>query len=188
MQCLGFLLHIQKVNVKRKPHNDFGVKRSKVNLPPTYWLYFISDRKSLRLLITDTSDFVKIWRTMIGRHTEHQRTKSIFSRPVTHAFSLSVVSIPFLVNCAGISAPYMRFVIKVRWTFYILEYSLSITSISLHTYHPKCEISCKSCNSGKSTYRSFASLNLIPIWQSYWQTTCITYTSAKKNMFLHFIK
>ena len=60
MQYLGFLLQIQKINEKRKPHNDFGVKRSKVNLPATYWLHFISERKSLRLLITDTSDFVKI--------------------------------------------------------------------------------------------------------------------------------
>ena len=60
MQCLGFLLHIQKINGKRKPHNDFGVKRSKVNLPPTYLLHFISDRKSLRLLITDTFDFVRL--------------------------------------------------------------------------------------------------------------------------------
>ena len=23
MQCLGFLLHIRKINGKRKPHNDF---------------------------------------------------------------------------------------------------------------------------------------------------------------------
>ena len=129
MQCLGFLLHIQKINGNRKPHNVFGVKRSKFNLPPTYWLHFISDRKSLRLLITDTSDFVKIWRMMIGRHPDHQRTKSLFSRSVTHAFRLSVVSIPFLVNYASISAPYIRFVIKVRWTFYVLEYSLSIKSI-----------------------------------------------------------
>ena len=95
MQCLGYLLHIQKINGKKKPHNDFGVKRSKVKLPPTYWLHFISDRKSLRLLITDTSDFVKIWRMIIGRHLEHQRTKSLFSRSVMHAFRLSVVSIPF---------------------------------------------------------------------------------------------
>ena len=116
MQCLGLLLHIQKINGKRKPYNDFGVKRSKVNLPPTYWLHFISERKSLRLLITDTSYFVTIWRMMIWRHSEHQRTKSLFSRSVTHAFRLSFVSIPFLVNCASISAPYMRFVIKARWT------------------------------------------------------------------------
>ena len=34
-------------------------KGQKVNLPPTYWLHFISDRKSLLLLITDTSNFVK---------------------------------------------------------------------------------------------------------------------------------
>ena len=60
MQCLDFLLHIQKINGKRKPHNDFGVKRSKVNLPPTNWLHLISDRKSLRPLITETSDFEKI--------------------------------------------------------------------------------------------------------------------------------
>ena len=60
MQCFGFLLHIYKINGKGKQHSDFGVKRSKVNLPPTYWLHFISDRKSLRLLITDTSDFVKM--------------------------------------------------------------------------------------------------------------------------------
>ena len=100
---------------------------------------------------------------MIGRHSEHQRTKSFFSRSVTHALRLSAVSMPFLVNCASIRAPYMRFVIKVRLTFYVLEYSLSITSIILHTYHPKCEISCKSCYSVKSTYRSFASLNLVKI-------------------------
>ena len=129
MQCVGFLLHIQKINGKRKPHNDFWVKRSKVNLPPTYWLHFISDRKSLHLLITDTSNFVKIYWMMTERHSEHQRTKSIFSGSVTHAFRLNVVSIPFLVNCASISAPYMRFVIKARWTFYVLKYSLAITSI-----------------------------------------------------------
>ena len=46
------------------------ILESKVNLPPTYWLHFISDRKSLRLLITDTSDFVKNmqdddWKTFI---------------------------------------------------------------------------------------------------------------------------
>ena len=188
MQCLGFLLHIQKINGKRKPRNAFDVKRSKVNLPTTYWLICISDRKSLRLLITDTSDIVKIWRMMIGRHLEHQRTKSLFSKSVTHAFRLSDVSIPFFVNCASISAPYMRFVINVRWTFYVLEYSISIKSIILHTYHPKGEMWCKSCNSVKSTYRNFASLNLVQIRQFYWKTTCITYTSTKKNMLLHFIK
>ena len=31
-----------------------------------------------------------------------------------------------------ISAPYMQFVVKVWWTFYVLEYSLSIASIILH--------------------------------------------------------
>ena len=36
------------------------------------------------------------------------------------------------VNSASIRAPYMQLVIKVWWTFYVLEYSLSIASIILH--------------------------------------------------------
>ena len=136
MQCLGFLLHIQKINGKRKPHNDFGVKRWKVNLPQTYWLHFISHRKSLRLLITDTSDFVKMWRMMIGRHSEHQRTKSLFSRSVTHAFRLSVMSIPFLVNCASISVLYMGFFLlkldelSMFWNIHLPSHRLFYTYIT----------------------------------------------------------
>ena len=40
----------------------------------------------------------------------------------------------FFVNSASISAPYMHFVIKVWWTFYVLEYSLSIASIFFYIY------------------------------------------------------
>ena len=44
---IGILLTIHKINRKRKPNIDLWVKRSKVNLPATLWLHFISDRISL---------------------------------------------------------------------------------------------------------------------------------------------
>ena len=167
LQCLSFVLHIQTINGKKKPHNDFWVKRSKVNLPATFWLHFISNRISLRLLITDTSDFVKIWRMMIGRHSKHQMIKRLLVKVSNACFLIVLCVYAILVNCASISVPYMRFVAKVWWTFYVLEYSLSSTSIILHTHHPKGEISWKSCTSFKSTYRSFASLNFVQSRQSY---------------------
>ena len=77
LQCLSFVLHIQTINGKKKPHHDFWVKRSKVNLPATFWLPLISNWISLQLLITDTSDFVKIWGMMIGIHSEHQMIKRL---------------------------------------------------------------------------------------------------------------
>ena len=81
---------------EKKPHNDFWVKRSKVNLPVTFCLHFISNRISLRLLITVTSNFVKIWRMMIGRHSEHQiMKKGYWSRSVTHVFWKCFVYMPF---------------------------------------------------------------------------------------------
>ena len=154
---------------KRKPHNDFWVKRSrsKVNLPVTFWLHLISYRIFLRLLITDTSKFVKIWRMMIGRHAKHEMMKRLLVNVSNACFLIVLCVYAILVNCDSISAPYMRFVTKVWWTFYVLEYSLSITSIILHTHHPKGEISCKSCNSFKSTYLSFASLNFVQSRQSF---------------------
>ena len=42
----GFLLQIRKIIGKRKPNIDLWVKRSKVNLPATFWLHFLSDRIS----------------------------------------------------------------------------------------------------------------------------------------------
>ena len=85
----------------------------------------------------------------------------------------------FFVNSASIIAPYMQFIITVWWTFHALEYSLSITSIILHAQYPKGEISRKSCNSFKLTYRSFASLDLVQSRQSNSITTCITFSSVK---------
>ena len=188
LQCLGFLLHILKINGKWKPYNHLWVKRSKVNLPATFCLHFISDRISLHLLITDTSDFVKIWRMIIGRHSEHQRTKLLLVKVSNACFPIELCVYAILVNCASISAPCMRFIIKVRWTFYVLEYFLSMALIILHTYHMKDEISCKSCNSLKMNFLSLASLNLVQSRHFYLTTIRITFTSVKMNMFLHMIK
>ena len=56
----SMLLHIQTISEgKRKSHIDFRVKMLKVSLPETFWLHYISYRISLRLLITDNSDFFK---------------------------------------------------------------------------------------------------------------------------------
>ena len=103
LQCLSFVLHIQTINGKRKPHNDFWVKRSKVNLPVTFWLHFISNRISLRLLITDTSNFVKIWRMMIGRHSEHQMIKRLLVKVSNACFMIVLCVYAILVNCDSIS-------------------------------------------------------------------------------------
>ena len=165
LQYLGFLLHIQKIKkatswfwsqkVNGQPSCDFLVT-------PYSWQNIFTP------LITDTSDFVKIWMMMIGRHSEHWRTKRFLVTVINACFPIELcVNAFFLVICASISTPCMRFVNKVWWTFYMLEFSLSIASNILHTYHPKVEISCKSCNSFKSTYRSFASLNLVQSRQSY---------------------
>ena len=166
LQSLSFVLHIQTINGKRKPHFDFWVKRS-VNLPVTFWLHFISNRISLRLLITDTSNFVKIWRMMIGRHSGNLIIKRLLVKVTNACFLIVLCVYAILVNCDIISALYMRFVTKVCWTFYVLEYSLSFTSIILHTHHPQDEISCKSCNSFKSTYLSYGALNFVQSRQSY---------------------
>ena len=45
-QCKDFLLHIPTVDERRELHDDFGVKRSKVNLPATFCLHLFSDRIS----------------------------------------------------------------------------------------------------------------------------------------------
>ena len=76
-QWLAFLLHIQKINGERKPNIDPWVERSKVNIPATLWLHFLSDRISLLLKITDASTFVNRWRMMIWKRPEHQRTKKL---------------------------------------------------------------------------------------------------------------
>ena len=44
-------------------------------------------------------------------------------------FPIELCVYVIFVNTASICAPYMQNVIKVQWTFYVLEYSLSITSI-----------------------------------------------------------
>ena len=109
LQCLSFVLYIKTINGKRKPHNDFWVKRSKVNLPVTFWLHFISNIISLRFLITDTSNFVKIWRMMIKRHSKHQMIKRLLVKVSNACFLIVIFAyMPFLVNCDSISAPHMR--------------------------------------------------------------------------------
>ena len=109
----------------------------------------------------------KKWRMMIWRYKEHQRSKRLLVKVSNTCFPIDLSDLPFLVNCANISAPYMRFVIKIWWIFFVLEYFLSIPSIIFHIYHPKGEISCNSCNSLKPTYQSFASLNMVQSRQSY---------------------
>ena len=128
LQWLGFLLNIQKINGERKPNIDIWVKRSKVNLPATLWLLFISDRISLRPQITVASNFVKRWR-MIGKLPEHQRTKRLLVKVSNGCFPIELCVLDMFVNSASIGVPYMQFVIEVWWTFYVLEYSLSIASI-----------------------------------------------------------
>ena len=44
-------------------------------------------------------------------------------------FPIELCVFAIFVNSASFSAPYMQFVIKVWWTFYVFEYSLSIASI-----------------------------------------------------------
>ena len=103
--------------------------------PTTFWLPFISNRISLRLLITDTSDFVKIWRVMNGRYSEHRRTKQVIGQSHSRMLSDRALCICHFGELCKLSAPCMRFVIKVWGIFLVLEYSLSTTSIILHTYH-----------------------------------------------------
>ena len=188
LQWFCFLLHSQKINGKRKPNIDLWVKRSKVNLPANLSLHFISDGISLRLYITDASNFENRWRMMIRKHLEQQRSKRLLVKVGNGCFAIELCVFVILVNSASISLPYMQFVIKVWWTFSVLKYYLSVASIILHVWYPNGEISWKSCNSFKSTYRSFASLNLVQSRQSNSITTCITFTSVKKtSMFLYFI-
>ena len=52
----------------------------KVNVAAPFWLHFIPDKISLRLLITDTSDFVKRWRMMFGRHSEYLSAKKVIGQ------------------------------------------------------------------------------------------------------------
>ena len=151
-QCLSFLLHIPKINQIL----IFESKGQRSNLPLTFWLHFIIDRICLHLLMLDTSGFVKRWRVMIGRHPEHERTKRLLVKVSNGCFPIKIWVFAILLNCASISAPYMWFVIKFWWTVYVLEYYHFITSIILHKYHPKVTVLCKSCNSFKSTYLSFA--------------------------------
>ena len=52
----------------------------------------------------------------------------------------------------------------------------------------KLRQSCKSCKPFKLTYRRFASLNVVQIWQTHSKTTNITLTICKKNvLFSYFV-
>ena len=63
----NFLLHIPTVDENRELHVDFGVKRSKVNLPATFCLHLFSDRISLDISARVSSYFVHRSMTMKER-------------------------------------------------------------------------------------------------------------------------
>ena len=69
---------------------------------------------------------------MIKKHPEHQGTKRLLVKVNNGCFSIELCVFVIFANSASISAPYMPFVIKLQWTFYVLEYSLSVASIILH--------------------------------------------------------
>ena len=66
---------------------------------------------------------------MIWKHPEHQKTKKLLVKVNNGCFPIGLLVIVIFVNSASIRAPYMQFIIKVWWTFYVLEYSLSVASI-----------------------------------------------------------
>ena len=69
---------------------------------------------------------------MVEKDPEHQMTKKILVKVSNGCFPIELCVLVIFVNSASISAPSMQFIVKVWWTFYILEYSLSIASIILH--------------------------------------------------------
>ena len=121
----------------------FWVKRSKVNLPAALWLHFIYGIIFLRLLITDASNFVQRWRMVILEDTQNIKGQKVYwwRSVLSGCFPKELLSLQFLVTCASFSGSYIRFVNRVWWTFYVLEYSVSMTSIILQ--YPKGEIPCK---------------------------------------------
>ena len=69
----------------------------------------------------DASNFKNIWRMIIGKHPEHQRSKRLLVKVSNWCFPIEIYVFVIFVNSASISTPYMQFVIKVWWTFYVLN-------------------------------------------------------------------
>ena len=84
----------------------------------------------------------------------------------------------FYVFCKG--ALCMRFVSNFWWFLVVLEYSLSTVLVFSPSYNPEVEISCRSCKPFKTTYKSFASLNRVQIWNLSSKTSSTTFTRCKR--------
>ena len=59
-----FLLHIPTMDEKRELQVELWIKRSKVNLPATFWVHLFSDRISEHILVSFSSYFVHRFRMM----------------------------------------------------------------------------------------------------------------------------
>ena len=169
-------------NDKRKREATYWYLSQKVNLPVTFWLHFIYDRIFLRLLSTDTSDFVKRWRIMIGRQSEHQRMKRAFVKVNNGCFPIKrrVWIMLALVLC--ISGLLLKFVElsmfgNILFPSHRLFYIHSTRNGRYHASHAI-----------PSTQHTEVSLHWTWFKVGNHTKKSITFTSTKKNVFFHFIK
>ena len=152
-----FLLHIQTVDEKRELHIEFWVKKSKVNLPMTFWLHLFSVRISLHF-----SYFVHRCRTLKERFQKNFRTNCHWSRTVkAAAVRKCLMTLPILVYCAMQGVLLMRFVIYVLRFFVVLEYSLSTVLVFFTFIIPGRRDIVQTV---QSDLKSFALLNRAQFW------------------------
>ena len=126
--CLGILLR----KLEKQPQIDLWVKRSRVNLPATCWLHFILQTiftllnyRYFRLCKKKMND--DDWKTL-----KTSKDKKVVGQVQYRMLPDRVLCLPSCVNCGRIGVPCMWSVMKVWWTFYVLEYSHSIASIYEH--------------------------------------------------------
>ena len=116
-------------------------------------------------------------------------TKRSFVEINRDAFQKILIFSLFCLFCARTSVSCRRFVIKVCWFSAGLEHSLSLPQRLFGFHCTQKRRYCASCAKPfKLTCRSFASLNLVQIWQIHSKTTYIMFTICIMNMSFSFIK
>ena len=116
-----FLLHIQKINGKRKPTIDLWVKRPKVILPATLSLHFNFWRNIFMPLNHRCIQHRKQMKDDDWQLPDFNGQKGFCQGQYRMLSNRALCLCNFFVNSARISAPYMQFVIKVWWIFYCFE-------------------------------------------------------------------
>ena len=171
--------------MKKGGTSRIGDQMTKVNLPGTFRLYFLSEGIYNDMLINVTSRFAHVFKMMQGRHPYRFRTKCRWSRSEKDVLPQSLMTSAIFPLCK-VGRLIRSFFYNFWWLFIIFEYFRSTKSVISPLWYPEADVSCSLCKTLRSADQSFASINRVKLCYLFLQSIMHNYNKTQKGVLLFY--